>query len=151
LKTLFIIDGKVIERLQFVELLLRPEDDRDHTNMVDTNTSGQPLTALTNQSCKPNESHSDWSVTWLPKGFISVGNRLTDQGEQALIFSDGLATLSIFIIGKDKFIPKATAQYGATAAVIAPLNDTEKKYMVVVVAEVPVATARRVADSVRAK
>lgn len=151
LKTLFIINKKVIERLQFVELLLHAEGGSDLTDIVDAETSDQPLTVSTSQPCKSNKSNSDWNATWLPKGFFSVGNRLTDHGEQALIFSDGLATLSIFIIDKYKFIAKATARYGATAAVIAPLNGTEKKYMVIVVGEVPVATAQQVAASVRAQ
>ena len=101
--------------------------------------------------CSRSESqtHNDWRADWLPKGFASVGNRLTDHGEKALIFSDGLATLSIFIIDQYKSAPKATARYGATVAVIVPSKNADREYMVIVVGEIPVATARQVAVSVR--
>ena len=107
------------------------------------------MTVSASQPCNSDESRSDWNATWLPKGFVSVGSRLTDHDEQALVFSDGLATLSIFIIDQYKTVPKATARYGATVAVITPIKNTEKEYMVIVVGEIPAATARQVAVSVQ--
>ena len=153
LKTLFIIDKKVIERLQFVELLLHKNDGKgDHNDppyTVAAEVDEQQFTVSANQPCNSDESRGDWNATWLPEGFVPVGSRLTDHNEQALVFSDGLATLSIFIVDQYKPVPKATASYGATVAVITPLKGTDKEYMVIVVGEIPAATARQVAVSVQ--
>ena len=152
LKTLFIVNKHVIERLQFVELSLY-EDKVKATNdsLADTSAAendGQSLMISAEKSCQSTESHNDWHVDWLPEGFVSAGNRLTDHGEQVLVFSDGLATLSVFIVEQYKSMPKATARYGATVAVITPMKINDK-FMVIAVGEIPVATARQVAISVR--
>ena len=152
LKTLFIVNKHVIERLQFVELSLYEDKTKAaNDSLADTiaaENDDQSLMISAQKSCQSTASHSDWDVAWLPEGFVSAGSRLTDHGEQVLVFSDGLATLSVFIVEQYKSMPKATARYGATVAVITPMK-VDDKFMVIVVGEIPVATARQVAISVR--
>ncbi|MGH1440419.1 MAG: MucB/RseB C-terminal domain-containing protein [Cellvibrionaceae bacterium] len=91
-----------------------------------------------------------WSVNWLPEGFESVGNRVTAQGEQVLIFADGLVSVSVFIVSSESnSLSKATARHGATVAVVTPVSSQPGR-SIAVVGEVPTATARKIAVSVRA-
>lgn len=90
-----------------------------------------------------------WSVRWLPEGFESVGNRITAQGEQVLIFADGLVSVSVFVVNSEsENLSKATARHGATVVVVTPVA-TQPGRSIAVVGEVPTATARKIAVSVK--
>jgi len=90
-----------------------------------------------------------WKVNWLPEGFESVGNRITTQGEQVLIFADGLVSVSVFIVNSESgSLSKATARHGATVAVVTPVTSQPGR-SIAVVGEVPTATARKIAVSVK--
>ncbi|MFT7220302.1 MAG: sigma-E factor negative regulatory protein RseB, partial [Candidatus Azotimanducaceae bacterium] len=81
-------------------------------------------------------------VNWLPDGFRAVrsrGNRLH--------FSDGLATFSVFIEKPGSVgLPDMVTTRGGTVVITRRLNGSGPQ--ITVVGEVPVQTARRVADSV---
>ncbi|MFT6386636.1 MAG: sigma-E factor negative regulatory protein RseB [Cellvibrionaceae bacterium] len=90
-----------------------------------------------------------WNVQWLPEGFESVGNRITAQGEQVLIFADGLVSVSVFVVNSEaENLSKATARHGATVVVIAPVGSQPDR-SIAVVGEIPTATARKIAVSVK--
>ncbi|MEO0443486.1 MAG: MucB/RseB C-terminal domain-containing protein, partial [Pseudomonadota bacterium] len=100
------------------------------------------------EPCLTEQFQSSWQVGWLPRGFLPVGNRVTARGEQVLIFSDGLVSLSVFVMNRQKnAVNKATARHGATVVVITPGSSGSER-LIAVVGEVPTATARRVAVSV---
>jgi sigma-E factor negative regulatory protein RseB len=103
------------------------------------------------EPCHTEQFQSAWFVSWLPEGFSPVGNRVTAQGEQVLMFSDGLVSISVFITSSQyKDIPKITARRGATITVMTPLT-FDSSQTVAVVGEVPIVTARRMAVSVKSK
>ena len=81
-------------------------------------------------------------VNWLPDGFRAVsvrGNRLH--------FSDGLATFSVFVdAGGAAALPDLVTTMGGTVVITRRLNDSGPQ--ITVVGEVPVQTAKRVAESV---
>jgi sigma-E factor negative regulatory protein RseB len=83
-----------------------------------------------------------WKVNWLPNGFRPVrsrGNRLH--------FTDGLATFSVFIeTSGPSPMPDLVTTDGGTAVITRRLRKTGPQ--ITVVGEVPVQTARRVAESV---
>lgn len=83
-----------------------------------------------------------WRVAWLPVGFHPVrvqGNRLH--------FSDGVATFSVFIEQSGvSSLPEMTTTVGGTVVITRRPNHTGPQ--ITVVGEVPVNTARRVADSI---
>jgi len=152
LKTLLIIKESVIERLQFVDISLADANTLGDTvsKSVTEVDTGYTLRVPEVEPCRHDHYQSSWRVTWLPKGFVSVGNRVTNKGEQVLMYSDGLATLSVFIHDKSyAFLPKGTARRGATVAVMSPVEHSIGSYTVIVVGEVPKITARQVAVSVR--
>jgi sigma-E factor negative regulatory protein RseB len=100
------------------------------------------------EPCYSEQFEPAWRVDWLPEGFVSVGNRITAQGEQVLMFADGLASISIFITKQNvKNLPVATARHGATVVVIKPESSKSNK-SIAVVGEIPTATARRIAASI---
>ena len=93
----------------------------------------------------------DWNVTLLPAGFKmtdSQRRRVRQGGEHAehMVFTDGLATLSVYV---EKVMANETAftglsNMGAMNAFGSVLGD----YQVTVVGEVPAATVQSVARSV---
>lgn len=83
-----------------------------------------------------------WQVKWLPDGFQPVrlvGNRLH--------FSDGLANFSVFVEKADGArLPELTTTVGGTVVITRRLKQGGSQ--ITVVGEVPVQTARKVAESV---
>jgi sigma-E factor negative regulatory protein RseB len=143
-----ILEGSnIIERTQFVSLdLSRKQQAVDDNSNYDVSWRVPEV-----EPCHTEQFESAWDVEWLPKGFMSAGNRITAQGEHVLMFTDGLVSVSVFISSSIyKEVPKVTARRGATIAVMSPLAfDTTKT--VAVVGEIPTITARRMAVSVKSK
>ncbi|MFT7224059.1 MAG: sigma-E factor negative regulatory protein RseB [Cellvibrionaceae bacterium] len=137
---------KIIERLQTVSLQLA-----DESGWPEEKTTANYIWRVPEiEPCQTEQYQTSWQVTWLPDGFESVGTRLTAQGEQVLMYADGLVSLSVFITNH-AFLPlkKATARHGATVMVVTPV-DFEPDRSIAVVGEIPVLTARRIARSVEA-
>jgi sigma-E factor negative regulatory protein RseB len=84
-----------------------------------------------------------WRVSWLPDGFKAVKTRESNR----LHFSDGLATLSVFVDQKvSTELPDMTTHHGATSVIIRRMKGA--KGQITVVGEVPINTARKIAESV---
>ncbi len=152
LRTVIIEEKEIVERTQFVSIQLNPEFDEAHSN--DTNDVLWRVPEV--EPCHSDQFQSAWYVSWLPDGFVSVGNRVTAQGEQVLMFSDGLVSVSVFITSNElDNIPKVTARRGATVTVMSALSSENNSGLeaktVAVVGEVPTVVARRIAVSVKAR
>ena len=135
----------IVERLQTVslEFLASPEE-----LLVDDN-SGYIWRVPETNPCQTEQFKPNWQVEWLPEGFFLAGIRTTAQGEQVMVFTDGLVSLSVFIANqKLTSLNKATARHGATVVVVSPI-DRQPNRNVAVVGEVPIPTARRIAVSVK--
>ena len=93
---------------------------------------------------KENTAKPNWRVAWLPNGFRSV--RVPDSNR--LHFTDGLATISVFIERSAKLsLPEMATHVGGTTVVITR-RIKGLKGQITVVGGVPLATARKVAASV---
>lgn len=97
-----------------------------------------------------------WEAGWLPVGFEMAAATLRRTQARAqpvhtLRYSDGVASLSIFV--EPAWTDAGTApgrRRGATSAVMRELEVADgDRYLVTVVGEVPMDTARRIADGVR--
>ncbi len=90
-----------------------------------------------------------WQVSWLPKGYEKI-NGQAREGENIMVFSDGLSTFSVFIesVGKGA-MPEGATQVGATTAYSTDHSVAGHEYHVTVVGEVPAMTAMKVAKSVK--
>lgn len=145
LRTAVMEGSNVLERSQFVNLRLLADDAIDSSEIAKGISWRVPEVG----PCHTEQFKSAWSAQWIPEGFVFAGNRVTAQGEQVLIFTDGLATVSVFITSVQySNLPKMTARRGATVAVMSPF-DRDKT--IVVVGEIPTVTARRIAVSIRSE
>ncbi|MGS2718201.1 MucB/RseB C-terminal domain-containing protein [Eionea flava] len=149
LRSAVVESANIVERMQFVSLSLNqpsvPSDSTDGENYAISWRVPEV------EPCHTEQFQSSWVVEWLPEGFSSAGNRITAQGEQVLMFTDGLVSVSVFITSRQhQDLPKVTARRGATIAVLSPLSFNKDK-LVAVVGEIPTATARRMAVSVQEK
>lgn len=137
--------NKIIERLQTASLELLKRGEK----VTDDGNSSYTWRVPEVEPCHTDQIQSGWQVGWLPDGFTPVGDRITAQGEPVLVFADGLASVSVFIISKDAAtLSKVTARHGATVVVVTPIVSRPDR-SIAVVGEVPISTARRIAISVK--
>lgn len=143
LKAVTYYKNTIIERLQTVNIDFLQESEE---LLEDTDYSWRVPEI---DACYSKQFTPAWQVTWLPKGFVPVGNRITAQGEQVLVYADGLASVSVFIVNNEEGkLIKATARHGATVVVVSPVASQSGR-SIAVVGEIPTATARRIAVSVK--
>lgn len=129
--------GRVKEIFQFANIGIGQIQD-SALAVITGKTVSHPLTMFEPQE---RQERPVWRVSWLPNGFRPV----RVQGNQ-LHFSDGLATVSVFVEQQGKPLPEMTTTVGGTVVTTRRLQQTGSQ--ITVVGEVPVQTAKRVAESV---
>lgn len=139
-------DGEVVEQVAFTQLTIgRQPPSRLKPAITDTrgwqvdNLVGRPIDL------------SRWKVRWVPGGFrriAEVARTLeSDSGKRdvaQILYSDGLAGLSIFIEPWRAERSASPLQFGALNMV----GKRHGKFWLTIVGEVPMASIRQVADSV---
>jgi sigma-E factor negative regulatory protein RseB len=95
-------------------------------------------------------AHPPWTVNWLPQGFTA-----TDQPADVSMrrtFTDGLAVFSIFLelLSQDITPGEGVVRSGGTISYTRGMHLSGMPVLVTVIGEVPLNTARMVADSVTA-
>ena len=132
--------NRVLELFQFANIEIGQPLEVALTSSLGNDTLSHRLTPDIQTTANNNKPR--WRVSWLPKGFrpvkVSNSNRLH--------FTDGLAGLSIFFERKASAIPEMTTHLGATTVITRRLKDAEGQ--ITVVGEVPINTARKIAESV---
>lgn len=90
----------------------------------------------------------DWTVAWLPRGFLPTDAQQPRVGRKT--YTDGLAVFSVFIEELDREIKpgEGVVRKGGTTSYTRGLRLQGQPVLITVVGEVPVNTARMVADSV---
>lgn len=92
-----------------------------------------------------------WNLGWQPDGFMPVAAPRTSRG-QAVAFSDGLATFSVFVeAAGGTEMPQGASRIGATTVYmhyVSPGAGSQDRFLVTVVGEIPPRSAMRVAQSV---
>lgn len=145
-------NGEILEEVLFTSIEQR---DAIPDSLLTPKTSGYGYTWYHNESGSnevPERSRSKWAVNWLPDGFAMRGYE--EQGATTsrppadhLFFSDGLATLSVFV---EKLVESNTGHgegYTSLGAVNTYTRIT-RGYQVTVVGELPAVTVRRVAGAI---
>ncbi len=113
------------------------------SDAIEHRLTGEIVSRPKEMAAKP-----QWRVAWVPNGFRSI----QVPGSDRLHFTDGLATFSIFIERAASGVPNQkargslTTQVGGTVIISRPMKGTPGQ--ITVVGEVPITTARRVAESV---
>jgi sigma-E factor negative regulatory protein RseB len=131
--------GRVKEIFQFASLEIgKPISEQSLASSIEGDTVSHHLSL----DLKEHTDKPVWQVSWLPDGFRPVriqGNRL--------LFSDGLATLSVFIESDGKTsMPDLATTVGGTVVITRRMKNTGPQ--ITVVGDVPIQTAERVAESV---
>jgi sigma-E factor negative regulatory protein RseB len=139
-----------LERYQFVAIDFNPNlNELSHAK-----TSPHQHKVLANVTpCNPSEidQPETWTLEWLPQGFAFAGQRKLNNGQDMLMYTDGLTAFSIFLEPATKMIPEGVGQRGATLAYMSRLWVNNSIYRVSVVGEIPVAAATKIAQNISQK
>jgi len=134
---------RLLERFQFVDLDINPDVEplreevgswpEDRTDCLDAE-AGQP---------------TRWSLNWLPPGFAYSGEKRLPNGIDMLMYTDGLASFSVFLqpVANSSEIA-GRAHRGATSAFMGQLATDNQQYRVTVVGEIPGAVAEQLAQGI---
>ena len=136
--------AKVLERFQFADLA------------YGQNEQSSAAVATVHRAAHPNPAEQpagesvglDWRPGWLPSGF-----RITDaaaHSDRRRTYTDGLAVFSVFLepLRGDMRPGEGMARQGSTTSYTRGMRLAGQPVLVTVIGEVPVNTARMVADSV---
>ncbi|MEM7220089.1 MAG: MucB/RseB C-terminal domain-containing protein [Pseudomonadota bacterium] len=149
-------DGRALEIFQFTDITIgdavRQEDvapPRKAGSMIDH------LELAEQRAVETREAAVRWQAGWLPPGFRMAASDLrnapaTRQRISSLMYSDGIASLSVFVenVG-EKRLKGMTSRRGATVTVSRMTHGPNGAgHLVTVVGEVPLPTAQRIAKSV---
>jgi len=138
-------NGKVLERLHYTEVEF--PDSISESELKGMNTGGVVTHEMISDLSNGVKLRSDlmWTTGWSPKGYKKVNS----DGASVMVYSDGLATYSIFIEElKDDAMPEGAVQVGATIAYSYQRKVNSGQYNVTVMGEIPAMTAMKVAESV---
>ncbi len=137
-------DGRVLERFQFADIDIG-DVERDGTQVDLLHEAGHSHGA---RRPPAPASTPAWNVAWLPAGFM-LTDAVADTSYNKS-FTDGLAIFSVFVeLTPGLSEPGAgLARRGGTTAYTRGTEISGRRVLVTVLGEVPVNTARRVADSI---
>jgi sigma-E factor negative regulatory protein RseB len=145
LKTMTLGRGeKVLEKFQFADLSYDENvpagieiDVIHHAEhpVPDTPTPGRSLSRA-------------WNVRWLPHGFAATDAQRPEASRRT--YTDGLAVFSVFMEELERELKpgEGVARNGSTTSYTRGMRLSDQPVLITVVGEVPVNTARMVADSV---
>jgi sigma-E factor negative regulatory protein RseB len=141
---------QVIEEVMFTRLELFEGDNKPFIDTMPPIDDNFTLVRYhSGDSSKTFAADNAWQLTGTPGGFWreSVVRRKipgSDLFVQQMVYTDGLASLSVFIEKKTDLTQSGVSSMGAVNAFIRILND----YSVTAIGEVPAITVRQVAESV---
>jgi sigma-E factor negative regulatory protein RseB len=142
--------GKPIERFQYVDISFSPE--LDGIQIPEQWLSAPPNDTCRASSQSTDDSLSKWQPTWLPPGFVLSNYEANNSiSKETWIYTDGLATFSVFIDSAEvsKAFPPVQATLGTTVAVLNKVNMNDQHYAITVVGEIPTLTAQQIVADIR--
>ncbi|MGH8467818.1 MAG: MucB/RseB C-terminal domain-containing protein [Gammaproteobacteria bacterium] len=141
--------GSILEQLLFTALETPAVISE---SALQASISGEGYTWYRNETPQTSgERNAGWKVGWLPRGFAMTEQQMHDmpKDKKAVkhkVFSDGLATVSVFI---EKNEEQAVPVQGYSAfGALNTYRTLADGYQITVVGEVPAATVRQIAVSV---
>ncbi|MCP3688156.1 MAG: hypothetical protein GY784_07060, partial [Gammaproteobacteria bacterium] len=143
--------NRAVEQVMFTSLELVKKGS--HFNLNEMPVINDDYTMLRYHSGENTEDVVDatfaWQVKFMPAGFKqqSVLKRYDEKSgdtSHQMVFSDGLASLSIFIEKQARQLHSGKASMGAVNAFIRVVDD----YAITAIGEVPAATVQAMAESV---
>ena len=152
LKSDLINQGRVLEIFQFTHLKIGEEIGQEisgefqaglpeflSTSMAEVGTSH----SLSRGEGNVEEQRPEWRVSWVPEGFKQVHSASAN----TLSFTDGVATVSVFVEPSIKSsLGNMQTSMGGTVVLTRQIKASSQQ--ITVVGEVPIDTAKRVAESI---
>lgn len=141
---------QVVEEVMFTSLRLFTGDDRPDIDVMPSIDDNFTLVRYhSGDGSQTFAADNAWQLTRIPGGFWreSVLRRKISGSEdfvQQMVYTDGLASMSVFIERKTSLTQSGTSSMGAVNAFIRILGD----HSVTAIGEVPAITVRQVAESV---
>ncbi|MCF7982440.1 MAG: MucB/RseB C-terminal domain-containing protein [Pseudomonadales bacterium] len=154
LKSVLLHGERVLERFQFTQIDLENEIPDTELNLGIKGEVFKHHPLLLSESETIEQKKPSWKLTWMPDGFVMrmQGIRRTHGGDMqadTLTYSDGMTAFSIFIEKASAEAQEQMAtQKGATVAVVRVIKSNSGNHFVTVVGEVPMTTAKRLAESI---
>mgnify|MGYP001589987876 CR=1 FL=1 len=140
-------DGKILERFQFADLSIGPVDELNGATEGVHHASHSHADAASGAASTGSEL--PWHIGWVPDGFVQTDG---DNGSVFdKTFTDGLAVFTVFLETMPKLAApgEGRARQGGTTAYTRGMALDRQAVLVTVLGEVPINTARMVADSIR--
>lgn len=145
---------KVLEKFQFADLSYKGRNPESaEADLVHEAAHPMPgkLTlgvAAESRASAGKRLSQGWGVNWLPRGFLATDSQPGNAGRKT--FTDGLAVFSVFLEELDREIRpgEGVVREGSTTSYSRGMALSGEPVLVTVIGEVPVNTARMVADSV---
>lgn len=135
----------VLERFQFANLSYG-DAGADKAGVDVVHRAGHPGKA---PAPAAGSASAGWDIGWLPEGFAMTEGSPGPAGRRT--YTDGLAAFSVFLEPLSRQIRpgEGVAREGSTTSYTRGLSLSGRPVLVTVIGEVPVNTARMVADSIR--
>ena len=143
LQSRLVYKGRVLEVFQFsrVEIGERITESQLVSSIGDDSVQHK----LTAEFAKEEIGEAEWRVSWLPAGFKRSMN--VQRGRNTVLFTDGIATFSVFVEKQgNSGLSDLSTRMGGTVVISRSIRGSGQQ--ITVVGELPIKTARRVADSV---
>jgi len=136
--------NKVLERFQFANLHYNEVENQ----VADVEVLHNAAHSLPEEHAAAGHYSERWTVRWLPKGFTATDSP-AGAGKRRT-YTDGLAVFSVFleVLPRDIKPGEGVARHGGTTSYTRGMRLAGKAALVTVIGEVPVNTARMVADSI---
>ncbi|MFC1578821.1 MucB/RseB C-terminal domain-containing protein [Pseudomonadota bacterium] len=136
--------GKVLEKFQFASLsYAEDQGTTGEAQLVHRAHHPHPAPELSARQVA-----SDWNVDWLPLGFTLTD--LPQVASERRTYTDGLAVFSVFLepLSQDIRPGEGVVRTGGTTSYTRGMHLAGRPVLVTVIGEVPLNTARMVADSI---
>lgn len=140
------LDGKVLERFQFADLQIG-DFEGEGTQVDVMHHASHPGPAAPPPASK--DLPDLWQVRWVPEGFVLTDGAPDSRRDKT--FTDGLALFTVFLEAMTELTQpgEGRARQGGTTAYTRGMAVEGRPVLVTVLGEVPINTARMVADSVQ--
>lgn len=138
--------GRLLERFQFADIAVgvQIEDPELEPRAV----SHRLLRTGGCESGAVQTSPPGWRATWVPPGFVPWSAPAAPRGAEVMHFTDGFSAFSVFIDADAAAVPMLEARRGATVAYVRRFQGSTGGRWICVVGEVPMPTARRIAEGI---
>lgn len=146
--------GQVLERFQFAEIEIGANIDDSELQSAQGPTRHPEHFVIEQTGVDSGAQVELPRPQWLPPGFALSARSVRQDDPQAprlVMYSDGFSTMTLVLEALEAGIDlpvDGKASRGATVAYMRSINHDDRPYLLTVVGEVPLETARRVARSV---